>query len=143
MKILILCTGNSCRSQMAEGFFRHHFLSRGDTESAASVKSAGLEPHGVNPHAIKVMAEAGVDISEHTSNHLEEYLELDFDYVITVCDNAAANCPTFPGPAKRLHWPFDDPASATGTEDEILDEFRRVRDEIGRKIESWLNQNSA
>ena len=128
---------------MAEGFFRKYLLDKGDDKSAAAVRSAGLEPHGVNPHAVKVMAEIGIDISGHTSNHLNEYLNRDFDLVITVCDNAAANCPTFPGQAKRLHWPFDDPAVVTGTDDEILDEFRRVRDEIGGKVESWLNQHDA
>ena len=140
MKILVLCTGNSCRSQMAEGFFREYFEKAGDTESALSVRSAGLEPHGVNPRAIEAMAEVGIDISEHTSNHLKDYLGEDFEYIITVCDNAAANCPTFPGEGKRLHWPFDDPASAAGTDDEILAEFRRVRDEIGVKIISWLDE---
>ncbi|UCD64610.1 MAG: arsenate reductase ArsC [Candidatus Zixiibacteriota bacterium] len=138
MKILVLCTGNSCRSQMAEGFFKRYFEDAGDSESASAVRSAGLEPHGVNPNAVKVMNEIGIDISCHTSNHLSEYLDEQFDYVITVCDNAAANCPTFPGDTARLHWPLDDPAAATGTEDEILDEFRRVRDEIDGKIKAWL-----
>ena len=134
MRILVLCTGNSCRSQMAEGFFRHYGLDR------VMVRSAGLEPHGVNPNAVRVMAEVGIDISGHTSEHLNTYLNDGFDYVITVCDNAAANCPVFPGGGKRLHWPFDDPAGAVGSDDEVLAEFRRVRDAIGRRIQSWLGE---
>ena len=134
MRILVLCTGNSCRSQMAEGFFRHY---AGDH---IIVRSAGLEPHGVNPNAVRVMAEVGIDISGHTSEHLNKYLNDGFDYVITVCDNAAANCPVFPGGGKRLHWPFDDPAGAVGSDDEVLAEFRRVRDAIGRRIQSWLGE---
>ncbi len=143
LNVLVLCTGNSCRSQMAEGFLREYFRRRGDHTSAQAVKSAGLEPHGVNPHAIEVMSEIGIDISGHTSNHVTEYLEQSFDYVITVCDNAAANCPTFPGPARRLHWPFDDPAATVGTGEEILAEFRRIRDEIGDKIRAWLDSFGA
>ena len=132
MKILVLCTGNSCRSQMAEGFFRH-YLPKSDT-----IRSAGITTHGVNPGAVKVMAEIGIDISGHTSNNLNEYIKDEFDYIITVCDNAANHCPVFPGAGQRLHWPFDDPAGAVGTDEEILDEFRRVRDEIGIKITAWL-----
>ena len=125
---------------MAEGFFRHYFGNAGDNESAAAVRSAGLEPHRVNLRAIKAMAELGIDISGHTSNHLKEYLGEEFDYVITVCDNAAANCPTFPGEGTRIHWPFDDPATGSGSDDEIMAEFRRVRDEIGARIISWLDE---
>ncbi|MEW6412688.1 MAG: arsenate reductase ArsC [Candidatus Zixiibacteriota bacterium] len=139
MKILVLCTGNSCRSQMAEGFFRHYFLKAGDNESAYAVRSAGLEPHGLNPMAVRVMAEAGIDISGHSSDHLDKYAKDKFDYVITVCDNAAANCPVFPGKAKRLHWPFDDPAKVTGSEADILTEFRRIRDEIEGTVRRWLS----
>ena len=137
IKILVLCTGNSCRSQMAEGFFRHYGGEK------VEVKSAGLEPKGVNPIAIKVMKEVGIDISGHTSNHLNEYLKEDFEYVITVCDDAAKNCPVFPSHpersrrATRLHWPFPDPALATGTESEILKVFRKVRDDIGEKVKGW------
>lgn len=130
--VLVLCTGNSCRSQMAEGFFRHLGGER------VEVFSAGLSPKGVHPLAIKVMAEIGIDISKQTSNNLDEYLSLKFDYLITVCDNAAANCPVFPGEGKRLHWPFDDPASATGNDEEILAEFRRIRDQIAGKVEEFL-----
>ena len=132
MNVLVLCTGNSCRSQMAEGFFRKAF---GESDR---VVSAGIEAHGLNPRAVKVMLEAGIDISSHASDILTRYLSDSFDYVITVCDNAAENCPIFPGGGKRLHWPFDDPAKATGSEEEILGEFRRVRDEIRDKIQDWL-----
>ncbi len=131
-KILVLCTGNSCRSQMAEGFFRRY---GGDK---IGVKSAGLEPKGVNPLAIKVMKEVGIDIFGHTSNHLNEYINEDFDYVITVCDNAAKNCPVWPKKTTRLHWPFPDPGIATGTEPEILHVFKRVRDDIGEKVKGWV-----
>jgi len=137
-RILVLCTGNSCRSQMAEGFLRHH-LSRLDfPEAAAAVRSAGLETHGLNPLAVRVMDESGVNISGHHSEPLDLYLNDRFDYVITVCDHAAEHCPTFSDPARRLHWPFDDPAKATGSESEILDEFRRVRDQIEQRVVAWL-----
>ena len=126
---------------MAEGFFRRYLLERGNSESAGVVRSAGLDPHRVNPTTVKVMAEIGLDISHHTSNHLNEYLDQSFDYVITVCDNAAANCPIFSGPVEKLHWPFDDPAQATGSEDDILNEFRRIRDEIAAKIKDWLDDS--
>lgn len=132
LRILVLCTGNSCRSQMAEGFFRHY---GGDK---VEVFSAGLSPKGVHPLAIKVMAEVGIDISKQTSNHLNEYIGQKFDYLITVCDNATANCPSFPGEGTRLHWPFDDPADATGTQDKVIGEFRRVRDAIGAAVKWWL-----
>lgn len=136
LRVLILCTGNSCRSQMAEGLFRH--FGEGTIESF----SAGLEPKGVNPRAIVVMNELGIDISTHTSDHLEKYLADTFDFVITVCDNANEKCPVFPGAGKRLHWPFDDPADASGTEEEILGEFRRVRDEIAAKVRAWLESRA-
>ncbi len=132
MRILILCTGNSCRSQIAEGFFRR-FLGENDF-----VASAGLTPQGLNPFAVSVMAEIGIDISNHSSDHIDHYLNSQFDFVITVCDNAAANCPVFPGAHTRLHWSFDDPAAGTGSEEEILGEFRRVRDEIKEKVRAWL-----
>jgi arsenate reductase len=123
---------------MAEGFFRHYLVEMGLHKAAEDVRSAGLETHGVNPRAIKVMAEIEIDISHHTSDHLKMYLDTGFDYVITVCDNAAMNCPTFPGNAKRLHWPFDDPAQVSGDKDEVMSEFRRVRDEIGQQVRGWL-----
>jgi arsenate reductase len=122
--ILVLCTGNSCRSQIAEGYLRHY---AGDK---AKIYSAGIETHGVNPRAIKVMAEDHIDISKHTSNNVNEYLDIPFDYVITVCDNANEACPYFPGNVKRFHFNFPDPAKAKGTEEEIMEEFRRVREMI-------------
>ncbi len=123
-KILVLCTGNSCRSQMMEGWIRNY------GGESVDVKSAGVETHGVNPKAIKVMGEADVDISAHTSNHIDEYLSEDFDLVITVCDHAKERCPVFPSTAEKLHHNFPDPAKAEGTEEEILDQFRDVRDQI-------------
>ncbi|MGJ1535765.1 arsenate reductase ArsC [Sphingobacterium multivorum] len=134
-KILVLCTGNSCRSQIAEGFLRHFAGSR------AEVYSAGIETHGVNPKAIQVMAEAGIDISSHTSNHVNEYAAIDFDYVITVCDNAKESCPYFPSRAKKLHYNFPDPAKATGTEEEVMNEFRRVRDLIKTYNAEFVAEN--
>lgn len=132
LKILVLCTGNSCRSQMAEGFFREH------GKGNVMVKSAGLDPSHVNLTAIKVMNEIGIDISTHTSTSLTEYLNDSFDYVITVCDNAAEKCPTFASGGERLHWPFEDPHYAEGTEEKVLNFFRKVRDQIGDKIKKWL-----
>jgi len=123
--ILILCTGNSCRSHLAEGILQRAL---GD---GFRVVSAGSNPAGyVHPLGIKAMAEIGIDISGHTSKHLNEFLEDQVETVITVCGNADQACPTFPGQCNRHHWPFDDPAHATGTEEEQLAVFRRVRDEI-------------
>ena len=139
MKILVLCTSNSCRSQMAEGLFRKYLQNRGLTDAAVAIRSAGLEPGRVNPHAIQVMAEIGIDISDQTSKHLARLINEEFDYIITVCDNAAEKCPVFPGGGLRFHWPFDDPAKASGSEEEILNDFRRVRDEIAEKISHWLS----
>jgi len=135
IRILVLCTGNSCRSQMAEGSFRHY------GGESVEVFSAGTEPKGVNPIAMRVMKEVGIDISGHASNHVREYIDQKFDYIITVCDNAARNCPRFPGEGIKLHWPFDDPAEATGTEELVVAVFRRVRDDIGIRIKSWLKTN--
>jgi len=130
--ILILCTGNSCRSHIAEGFLRR---AAGDL---VNVQSAGSKPTGqVHPLAIKVMAEAGIDISGHRSKHLKEFLDQPVNTVITVCGNADAACPIFPGQVNRHHWPFDDPARATGSEEEILASFRRVRDEMRRAFEAY------
>lgn len=123
-KILVLCTGNSCRSQIAEGYLRYFAGGR------AEVYSAGVETHGVNPRAIAIMAEDGLDISGHTSNHVDEYADVDFDFVITVCDNARERCPYFPTRAEKLHHNFPDPAKATGTEEEVMAEFRRVREMV-------------
>lgn len=122
--ILVLCTGNSCRSQIAEGYLRHFAGDR------ATIYSAGIETHGVNPKAITVMAEDHIDISGHTSNHVDEYNAILFDLMITVCDNANEACPFFPGKVERYHENFPDPAKATGTPEAVLDEFRRVRDLI-------------
>lgn len=119
--ILVLCTGNSCRSQIAEGYLRHY------AGENANVYSAGVETHGVNPRAISIMNEVAIDISNHTSNHVDEYANIDFDFIITVCDNAKERCPYFPSKAERFHYNFPDPAKATGTEEEIINEFRRVR----------------
>jgi arsenate reductase len=132
MRVLVLCTGNSCRSQIAEGYLR--VLSN----AALEVYSAGLTPKGVHPRAIQIMAEDGIDISSHTSNDLREYLSNRFDFIITVCDNAAEQCPVFPGDGTRLHWPFHDPAHASGTESEILAEFRTVRDQIKSQCREWI-----
>jgi arsenate reductase (thioredoxin) len=125
-KILVLCTGNSCRSQIAEGYLRFFY---GDS---AEIFSAGVEAHGLNPRAVQVMAEDGVEISDHTSNLVDEYLDLDFDHIITVCDHAREVCPWIPGHAQRHHYNFPDPAKATGTEVEIMDSFRKTRDLIKR-----------
>lgn len=122
--ILVLCTGNSCRSQIMEGWLRYF----GGKE--IQVKSAGVETHGVNPRAIQVMKEAGVDISGHTSNHIDEYIDEDFDLIITVCDSAKERCPVFPSRSEKRHHNFADPAKAEGSENEILDQFRAVRDQI-------------
>ena len=122
--ILVLCTGNSCRSQLAEGYLRHF---AGDK---ANVYSAGVETHGLNPRAIATMKEDGIDISGHTSNNILEYTGVEFDYVITVCDNAKERCPYFPSNAQKFHYNFPDPAKATGTEAEIERAFNEVRDMI-------------
>ena len=132
LKILFLCTGNSCRSQMAEGWARHL------KGSSIEPYSAGIETHGLNPSAVKVMAEAGVDISAHRAKHLDEVKEIEFDFVITVCDHAAEHCPLFPGEAKVLHFGFDDPprlAREANTPEEALNCYRRVRDEIKSLVE--------
>ena len=123
-KILVLCTGNSCRSQMAEGYLKK-FL-----EGKAEVYSAGIEAHGLNPRAVQVMREDGVDISGQQSQTIEQLPTKEFDIVITVCDNAKEQCPVFPSRAKMIHHSFPDPAKATGSEEEIMKSFRKVREEI-------------
>ena len=133
MKVLVLCTGNSCRSQMMHGWLSNF------GGNQVEVRSAGVETHGVNPIAIKVMAEADVDISGLTSNHIDEYMSEQFDSIITVCDLARESCPVFPSTAEQIHHNFDDPAKATGSEEEILNEFRRVRDEIKDFAKSFLS----
>jgi len=133
IRILFLCTGNSCRSQMAEGWARH--LKAGVIEA----HSAGIETHGLNPLAVKVMKEAGVDISGQRSKHVDEVKHIPFDYVVTVCDHANQHCPVFPGKAKVIHVGFDDPpslAAQASTETEALSVYRRVRDEIRRFVET-------
>ena len=133
--ILILCTGNSCRSHLAEGILR---AALGD---AAIVASAGSNPTGtVHPMAIEVMAEISIDISSHTSKHLNEFLEKKVHTVITVCGHADAACPVFSGQSAKHHWPFDDPAKAEGNEEEIRATFRRVRDEIRKKFETYAEK---
>ncbi len=127
-RALILCTGNSARSQMAEGLLRHMAGYRFEVESAGTIATF------VRPQAIAAMAEVGIDISGHRSKSLDEFMGTPFDYVITVCDNANETCPIFPGPARRIHWSFDDPAAAVGSEEEIMNEFRRIRDEIREKL---------
>ena len=134
-KILVLCTGNSCRSQIAEGYLR---LFAGDR---AEVYSAGIETHGVNPRAIETMKEDGVDISKNTSNNIDEYRNIDFDFVITVCDNARERCPFFPTNAKKFHRNFSDPAKATGTEEEIKVRFREVRQQIKNYCKKFVAGN--
>ena len=120
-KILVLCTGNSCRSQMAEAYLRHF---AGDK---AQVYSAGIEAHGLNPRAVAAMQEDGINISNQTSNKTEDYDQMVFDFVITVCDNAKEHCPVFPGKAQKFHHSFPDPAKAIGTEEEVREQFRQVR----------------
>ena len=134
-KILVLCTGNSCRSQIAEGYLRHF------ANGKAHIYSAGIETHGVNPRAIATMKEDNINISNHTSNNIDEYENIDFDFVITVCDNAKENCPFFPSQAKRYHYNFPDPAKATGTEEEIKNEFRKVRDSIKIYSSDFIKNN--
>ena len=130
--VLILCTGNSCRSHLAEGILR---AAAGDL---IEVASAGSKPAGyVHPKSIEVMKELGIDISGHTSKHLDEFLNRSVDTVITVCGNADQACPMFPGQVNRFHWGFEDPAHATGSEEEILNEFRRVLDQIKLVFEAY------
>ena len=133
IKVLFLCTGNSCRSQIAEGWARHL------NGNIIDAYSAGIRPIGVSSRAIKVMAEAGVDISMHKSRHIDEFSEIDFDYVVTLCDNAAENCPVFSGKTRIVHKPFDDPYFASGSEEQIMATFRKVRDDIRTFIETMPN----
>jgi len=134
-KVLVLCTGNSCRSQIAEGYLRHF------AGNKAVIYSAGIETHGVNPKAIATMKEDGIDISGHTSNNINEYLDIDFDFVITVCDNAKENCPYFPSNAKNFHYNFPDPAKAIGNEVEIMAKFREVRGLIKDYAAAFVKDN--
>jgi arsenate reductase len=130
-RVLVLCTGNSARSQMAEGLLRH------DAGDRFDVESAGLNPGQVRPEAIAVMEEIGVDISAHRSKHVDEFAGQQFDYVLTVCDNANESCPVLPGQGERLHRSFEDPAALQGDEQQRLAKFRRVRDEIRDYLQTF------
>ena len=131
-QVLILCTGNSARSQMAEGLLREM---AGDQ---MTVYSAGSKPSVVNPFAIQAMQVRGIDISQHRSKHLQEFLQRSFDYVITVCDNAAETCPMFPGPAQRVHWSFPDPAAIKGSDEDKLNSFVEVRNNLEKTLREWM-----
>ncbi|KIC96205.1 arsenate reductase ArsC [Flavihumibacter solisilvae] len=134
-KILVLCTGNSCRSQIAEGYLKSFAGNKAD------IYSAGVETHGVNPRAVKTMSEDGIDISGQTSNNVSEYRDIDFDYVITVCDNAREHCPHFPSNSLTFHHNFPDPAKATGPEIEIMKQFASVRDQIKSYCKSFVEDH--
>jgi arsenate reductase len=133
--ILVLCTGNSCRSQIAHAYLEHL-----TNPEKVKVYSAGIETHGVNPMAIATMKDDGIDISHHTSNHVSEYSDINFDFVITVCDHAKEQCPIFPGHSVQLHENFPDPAKAKGTPEEISEEFARVREMIKIYLEKFVHQ---
>jgi len=133
MNILVLCTGNSCRSQMAHGYLNAF------APANYSIYSAGIETHGLNQRAVAIMKEDGIDISSHTSNHVDEYANVAFDYIITVCDHANENCPYIPGNAVRLHHNFFDPSKVQGSEEEIHEAFLKARSEIKSYVQSFLN----
>ncbi len=133
LRVLLLCTANSARSQMGEGLLRHL------TDEHLEVFSAGAEPASVNPYAIRAMHLRGIDISGHSSDHIDQYLAQSFDYVITVCDNAAESCPVFPGPARRIHWSFPDPAAVEGDDEAVLASFINVRDGLEARLRAWLD----
>lgn len=134
MRILVLCTGNSARSQMAEGLLRR------ETGAGHQVFSAGTKPGSVRPEAIAVMRELGIDISGHRSKSVEEFGGQNFDYVITVCDNARDNCPVFPGGTVRLHWSLEDPAAVEGPEEQRLAAFRGIRDQLRERVKAFIKQ---
>jgi len=131
-RVLILCTGNSARSQMAEGLLRH------DAGDRFEVESAGVNPTAVKPEAVQVMLEVGIDISTHHSKSVDEFTDQEFDYVITVCDNAREQCPVFPRNTQRIHWSFEDPALASGDAETRLAVFRKVRDEIRERLKRFV-----
>ena len=133
-RVLILCTGNSARSQMAEGLLRH--LGGGGVE----VHSAGTQPTALRPEAVTALAEVGIDIAQHRSKHVDEFAGQSFDYVITVCDHAREHCPVFPAGTERLHWSFEDPAATVGDEAHRLAEFRRIRDQIADRLRGFVAQ---
>ena len=135
-RVLILCTGNSARSQMAEGLFRR------ETGESCEVFSAGTKPSQVRPEAIVAMSEIGIDISGHRSKSVDEFIGQEFDYVITVCDHAKELCPVFPGRTKHLHWSFNDPAAVQGSEEERKAAFRTIRDELHERIRFFLNETA-
>ncbi len=137
MRVLVLCTGNSARSQMAEGILRS--IGKGKIEAY----SAGTQPSRVNPSAIEAMNEIGIDISSHRSKSVDEFAQQQFDLVITVCDNAKESCPIFPGAPKRIHWSYEDPAAAEGSHDEKLVAFRRVRDDLRLRFKDLLASHAA
>ena len=134
LKILFLCTGNSCRSQMAEGFARHYGGDRFE------VYSAGISPSGVNPKAVAVMKEVGIDISAQTSKAIDKNLLDQADFIITLCGDARESCPVVPGKVQKRHWALEDPARAEGTEDEIMDNFRAVRDQISKFVQELVTE---
>lgn len=135
--VLFLCTGNSCRSQMADGIINHDFA--GEIRAF----SAGTEPHGLNPRAVEVMAEIGIDISANSSDHISRYEGQPFDYVMTLCGDANDKCPLFFGGVKRVHIGFDDPPKATGTDDQVMNVYRRVRDEIRSQLGEFFRRELA
>lgn len=134
LRVLFLCTGNSCRSQMADGLINHDFAGR------IEAFSAGTAPHGLNPRAVQVMAEAGIDISGNSSDHIRRYEGQNFDYVITLCGDANDTCPLFFGGVKRIHIGFEDPPKAKGTEEEVMAVYRRVRDEIRQQLGDFFRK---
>lgn len=133
--ILVLCTGNSCRSQMAHGYLEYF------AKGKANIYSAGVETHGVNPTAIAIMKEDGIDISHHTSNHVDEYIDIPFDFIITVCDNAKERCPVFPSTAKTFHQNFPDPSKLKADPETVMKEFTRVRNMIKEYCDNFVKQN--
>ena len=132
-KVLVLCTGNSCRSQMAEGYLRHF-------DPDLQVYSAGVEVHGVNPAAVSIMKEDGIDISNHTSNHVDEYQGIDFDHIITVCDHAKERCPVFPSKANTVHHNFPDPAKTLGSKLEVRERFKHTRNLIKTFCQEFVKE---
>ncbi len=133
LKVLVVCTGNSARSQMAEGFLKYY-------KENWEIYSAGTEPRDLNPLAVEVMAEKGIDISAYKSKHIDLFIGKIFDYVITVCDNARESCPVFPGKTEYIHWSLEDPAAVPGLKDEKLKAFRNIRDQIQVKILAFIEQ---
>ncbi len=133
--ILVLCTGNSCRSQIAEAYLRLF------AKEKAEIYSAGIATHGLNPGAVATMMADGIDISKHTSNHVDEYLNIQFDFIITVCDHAAEHCPTIPSNAQRIHQNFADPAKAIGSTAQITEKFRLAREEIKAYCKAFVDNN--